>query len=205
MKRFQSQPGFVVQAYRFALDPNAAQEYALRSHCGAARAAYNWAVGWVSASWWQRRAEETYGVPEADLTTWRPWSLPSLRKAFNAAKHTDPRFASWWEENSKEAYNTGLANAAAAFDNYAKSRQGRRMGKRVGMPRFKPEWIAEGGKQVVPLVSRARTDEHLSSRLIAGSRRTCHTYLIASRLSDAASGRPEIEIPATSTAVASGP
>ncbi|MET9896987.1 IS607 family element RNA-guided endonuclease TnpB, partial [Streptomyces sp. NPDC006465] len=137
MKKFRPQPGFVVQAYRFALDPNAIQEHALRSHCGAARAAYNWAVGWVTASWWQRRAEETYGVPEADLTEWRPWSLPALRKAFNAAKHTDPRFASWWEENSKEAYSTGLANAAAAFDNYAKSKQGRRKGKRVGMPRFK--------------------------------------------------------------------
>ncbi|MGW1529694.1 hypothetical protein ACWCP5_41500, partial [Streptomyces sp. NPDC002159] len=89
------------------------------------RAAYNWAVGWVSASWWQRKAEETYGVAEAELTQWRPWSLPSLRKAFNEAKKTDPRFANWWEENSKEAYNTGLANASAAFDNYAKSTEAR--------------------------------------------------------------------------------
>lgn len=137
MKRFQAQPGCVVQAYRFALDPNAVQESALRSHCGAARAAYNWAVGWVEASWWQRKAEETYGIGEADLTEWRPWSLPSLRKVFNEAKHTDPRFSSWWEENSKEAYSTGLANAAAAFDNYAKSKQGKRKGKQAGMPRFK--------------------------------------------------------------------
>ncbi|BCL29783.1 helix-turn-helix domain-containing protein [Streptomyces aurantiacus] len=52
MKKFQPQSGSVVQAFRFALDPNAAQESALRSHCGAARAAYNWAVGWVEASWW---------------------------------------------------------------------------------------------------------------------------------------------------------
>ena len=68
VKKFQPQPGFVVQAYRFALDPNAAQEQALRSHCGAARAAYNWAVGWVSASWWQRRAEESYGLAGPELT-----------------------------------------------------------------------------------------------------------------------------------------
>ncbi|MGI5135762.1 helix-turn-helix domain-containing protein [Streptomyces sp. CA-106110] len=45
MKKFQPQPGFVVQAFRFALDANAAQQAALVSHCGAARAAYNWAVG----------------------------------------------------------------------------------------------------------------------------------------------------------------
>ncbi|MFI6494968.1 helix-turn-helix domain-containing protein, partial [Streptomyces sp. NPDC050564] len=137
MKKFQVQPGFVVQAFRFALDPNAAQERALRSHCGAARAAYNWAVGWVEASWWQRRAEESYGIPEAELTPWRARSLPALRREFNAVKHTDPRFAAWWQENSKEAYSTGLANAAAAFDNYAKSRQGKRRGRVVGMPRFK--------------------------------------------------------------------
>ncbi|KND31428.1 IS607 family element RNA-guided endonuclease TnpB [Streptomyces acidiscabies] len=137
MKKFRTQPGFVVQAYRFALDPNTTQERALRSHCGAARAAYNWAVGWVTASWRQRKAEETYDVPEGALTEWRPWSLPSLRKAFNEAKHTDPRFSAWWEENSKEAYCTGLANASAAFDNYAKSKSGRRRGRRVGAPRFK--------------------------------------------------------------------
>ncbi|MGW5259006.1 IS607 family element RNA-guided endonuclease TnpB [Streptomyces sp. NPDC004012] len=137
MKKFRPQSGFVVQAYRFALDPNAVQEAALRSHCGAARAAYNWAVGWVTASWWQRAAEESYDIGEAGLTAWRPWSLPSLRKAFNEAKRTDRRFADWWEENSKEAYNTGLANAAAAFDNYSRSKNGRRKGKRMGAPRFK--------------------------------------------------------------------
>ena len=60
-----------------------------------------------------------------------------MRKAFNEAKKTDPRFAGWWEENSKEAYSTGLASAAAAFDNYAKSKQGKRKGKRLGKPRFK--------------------------------------------------------------------
>ncbi|MCW3816166.1 IS607 family element RNA-guided endonuclease TnpB [Micromonospora sp. DR5-3] len=142
MKKFQPRPGFVVQAYRFALDPGAVQEKALRSHCGAARAAYNWAVGWVVASWWQRKAEESYGIAEEELTPWRPWSLPTLRKVFNEVKKTDPRFAGWWEENSKEAYSTGLANAAAAFDNYAKSKQGKRKGKRVGMPRRKSKHTA---------------------------------------------------------------
>ncbi|MGX1547812.1 RNA-guided endonuclease TnpB family protein [Streptomyces adustus] len=154
MKKFQPQPGFVVQAFRFALDPNASQEAALRSHCGAARAAYNWAVGWVSAAWWQRRAEETYGIAEESLTPWRPWSLPALRKAFNEAKHIDVRFAAWWEENSKEAYSTGLANAAAAFDNYAKSKNGKRRGKRVGAPRFKSK-------------RKARLDHEPAGKLLA--------------------------------------
>jgi putative transposase len=68
---------------------------------------------------------------------WRPWSLPALRKEFNQTKKTDPWFAHWWQENSKEAYNTGLANAAAAFDNYAKSKNGKRRGAPMGMPRRK--------------------------------------------------------------------
>ncbi|MER5382914.1 IS607 family element RNA-guided endonuclease TnpB [Streptomyces sp. NPDC002688] len=189
MKKFQAQPGFVVQAFRFSLDPNAAQERALRSHCGAARAAFNWAVGWVEAAWWQRRAEESYGITEAGLTSWRPWSLPSLRRAFNAVKHTDPKFASWWQENSKEAYNTGLTNAAAAFDNYAKSKQGKRRGRAAGMPRFKSKRKARlscrfttgtlrletGGRHVtLPRLGTIRVHEPTSKLLIrlqAGSAR----------------------------------
>ncbi|MFF9486531.1 IS607 family element RNA-guided endonuclease TnpB [Streptomyces sp. NPDC014676] len=189
MKKFRPQPGCAVQAFRFALAPNAAQERALRSHCGAARAAHNWAVGWVTASWRQRKAEESYGVPEESLTDWRPWSLPSLRKAFNAAKHTDPRFASWWEENSKEAYNTGLAGAAAAFDNYAKSKNGKRKGARRGAPRFKAKRKArlacrfttgtirvnqDGRHVTLPRVGTLRTHEPtagLLARVQAGTAR----------------------------------
>ncbi|MFF4303853.1 IS607 family element RNA-guided endonuclease TnpB [Streptomyces sp. NPDC001601] len=134
---FKPRAGFVVQAYRFALDPNAGQERALGSHCGAARAAYNWAVAHVLAAWRQRMAEKTYGVPEDRLTEWRSWSLPALRRAFNNTKRTDPRFASWWEQNSKEAYSTGLANASAAFDNHVRSQNGLRKGRIVGWPRLK--------------------------------------------------------------------
>nr|WTB35512.1 IS607 family element RNA-guided endonuclease TnpB [Streptomyces sp. NBC_00830] len=137
MKKFRPQPGFVVKAHKLALDPNATASRRLYSHAGAARAAYNWAVAYVTAVWWQRKAEQSYGICEEELTQWRSWSLPSLRKAFNEDKRTHPRFAGWWEENSKEAYNTGLAGASAAFDNYAKSKGGKRKGPRMGIPRFK--------------------------------------------------------------------
>ncbi|MFE7806879.1 helix-turn-helix domain-containing protein, partial [Streptomyces sp. NPDC057430] len=101
---FEARPGFHVVGHRLALDPNASALQALASHCGAARVAYNWAVRHVLASWSQRAAEETYGVPEAERVPWRSWSLPSLRKAFNEAKQTDPFLREWWAENSKEAY-----------------------------------------------------------------------------------------------------
>ncbi len=189
MKRFQPQPGFVVQAYRFALDPNATQERALRSHCGAARAAYNWAVAWVTASWWQRKAEESYGVPEGQLTEWRSWSAYSMRKEFNRVKRTDPQFADWWDENSKEAYSSGLANAEAAFKSYSKSKRGERKGKRVGVPRFKSKRKArlscrfttggfriehDGRHVVLPKMGRIRVHERangLRDRIAAGTAR----------------------------------
>ncbi|MEU1478196.1 transposase [Streptomyces sp. NPDC005760] len=187
--KFRPQPGRVVQAYKFALDANARQERALRSHCGAARAAYNWAVSWVTASWWQRKAEASYGIGEEELTPWRSWSLPALRREFNRAKTTDPRFADWWAENSKEAYNTGLANAAAAFDNYAKSKQGKRKGARVGVPRRKSKRKArlacrfttgtiriepDGRHVTLPRLGTIRTHEptaELLARLRAGTAR----------------------------------
>ena len=134
MSRYTPLPGFTVQAYRFAVDPTPRQRRALVSHCGAARFAYNWAVSWVRAGWDQRAAEVSYGVPEAELTQWRGWSLPVLRKVWNQVKGD---LAPWWSENSKEAYNTGLANAAAAFDNYKASRDGARAGARMGRPRRK--------------------------------------------------------------------
>ncbi|WP_326811821.1 IS607 family element RNA-guided endonuclease TnpB [Streptomyces scopuliridis] len=175
MKKFKPQPGFAVLAHKLALDPNATAERRLYSHAGGARAAYNWAVAYVTAVWWQRKAEQSYGIPEEELTAWRSWSLPSLRKAFNEDKRTSPRFAGWWEGNSKEAYNTGLANASAAFDNYAKSKSGRRKGRTMGVPRFKSKRKArlacrfttgticiepDGHHVTLPRIGRVRLHEH---------------------------------------------
>lgn len=186
---FEPRPGHVVQAFKFALDPGAAAEQKLRSHCGGARVAYNWAISHVLASWDQRKAEASYDIPEAERTEWRPWSLPSLRRSFNATKREDPRFADWWSENSKESYNTGFANASAAFDNYAKSKRGDRQGPKMGMPRRKSKHRSplacrfttgtircEDTRRhiTLPVVGRVRTHENtrkLHRRLANGTAR----------------------------------
>ncbi len=49
----------MIRAYLFALDPTPAQDQAFRSHCGAQRVAYNWALARVRANWAQRAAEAT--------------------------------------------------------------------------------------------------------------------------------------------------
>jgi len=123
-----------LSSYRFALDPTPTQVRDLRSHCGAARVAYNWGLAHVKAAAGQRGAETTYGVPIEALTPAVSWSLYSLRKEWNAAKG---EVAPWWGECSKEAFNTGLDGLARALKNWGDSRSGKRKGAPVGFPRFK--------------------------------------------------------------------
>jgi IS605 OrfB family transposase len=120
----------LVQAYRFALDPTPGQARALASHCGAARFAFNWALGLVKQRLDQHASDPSDpGVPV-------PWTLAALRREWNQAKH---EVAPWWQENSKEAYSSGLDALARALANFSASRAGRRAGRPVGFPRFKPK------------------------------------------------------------------
>ena len=57
----------VNQAYRFALDPAPGQDVVLRSHCGGQRYAFNWGLALVTAVMDQRKAEASYGIPDAKL------------------------------------------------------------------------------------------------------------------------------------------
>lgn len=126
--------GSVIRAYRFALDPGPLQEEQLRSHCGAQRFAYNWALRLVKANLEQREAERTYGIADSELTPALNWSAYSLRRTWNTIKDD---VAPWWRENSKEAYSSGLANLATALNNWAASQSGDRQGRPMRFPRFK--------------------------------------------------------------------
>ncbi len=123
-----------IQAYRYALDLTPAQERQALAHAGAARVAHNWALARVKAVMDQRTAERSYGVPDDQLTGHLSWSLPALRRAWNAAK---AEAAPWWPEVSKEAFNTGLDALARGLKNWSDSRSGKRAGRPVGFPRFK--------------------------------------------------------------------
>jgi putative transposase len=123
----------VLRAYRFALDPTPAQARALASHCGAARKAFNEGLAHVKRCLDQRTAERSYGVPGEQLTE-APWTLPALRRWWNASKET---LAPWWRENSKEAYSSGLDALARGLAAWSGSRSAKRRGPRVGFPRFK--------------------------------------------------------------------
>lgn len=134
MARFEVPEGWTAQAYRFALDPTPAQVRAFRSHAGGARKAHNTMLAAVKAVLDQRQAERSYGIAEDELTPSLNWSLPGLRKLWNARKG---EVAPWWGENSKEAYNTGLDALARGLEAWNGSKKGDRAGKAVGFPKYK--------------------------------------------------------------------
>ncbi|PQP17334.1 IS607 family element RNA-guided endonuclease TnpB [Rhodococcus opacus] len=130
----------VSRAFVYVLDPTPEQASVMRSHCGAQRFAYNWALSQVKANLDQRTAERSYEIPDAELTPPVSWSAYGLRKHWNTVKNdvavnTDTGQV-WWPENSKEAYSSGIANCAAALSNWSDARSGKRKGA-LGFPRFK--------------------------------------------------------------------
>ena len=111
----------VIQAYRFALDPTPNQERALRSHAGAARFAWNWAL----AKCQERHAAEGRWYTAVDLIN-----------LWNAEKKTNPELT-WWGENSKCAYEQAFRDLDRSLREFIKSKRGVRKGRRLGFPRYK--------------------------------------------------------------------
>src|SRR5260370_1193720 len=132
----------IVQGSRFGLDPSPDQAGLLASHCGAARKAFNEALARVRRCLDQRDAERSYGVPDEQLTE-GPWTLPALRRWWNASKSV---LAPWWAENSKEAYNSGLAALADGLKQWPASRSGKRRGRGGGRrsPGYAPPEAGRG-------------------------------------------------------------
>lgn len=185
----------VHQAFRFELDPNNHAASALSSHAGAARFAYNWGLATVIEALDARRALTTLalrqGANSEEAEGWAtelvgpvPWSLPALRRRWNAVK---AEVAPWWAENSKEAYSSGLDALARALKGFFDSRSGRRKGPSVGFPRFRKRGgrasvafttgaiaVVDGRHVRLPRLGVIRTKERTTSlggRLDAGTAR----------------------------------
>lgn len=95
MPRFEIPDGWRMEAFDFALDPTPAQRRALASHAGARRFAFNWGLGLVKdrldVAARVRAAALTEQLPDSEVerlarTVVVPWTLPALRKEWNAAK-----------------------------------------------------------------------------------------------------------------------
>jgi len=138
MARYQVPDGKVVRGWTVRLEPTPEQAAQFRRDCGARRFAYNWAVTRISDSFAAGRETGEYDPAV--------WSAYSLRKQWNQVKEQatrtfDPETGeisgSWWAQNSKESYATGIADAVTGLKNWHASRTGKRAGPEVRFPRRK--------------------------------------------------------------------
>jgi putative transposase len=117
--------GWTVTGARFEVDwPD--DKSLVRSHFGARRFAYNWALGKVKADMGAKAADPSHQGTK--------WSLEALRKRWNQDKD---EVAPWWAANSKETYSSGIADLVTALSNWRQSKDGKRKGRKVGFPKFK--------------------------------------------------------------------
>jgi putative transposase len=154
-------------AFRFALDPHREREAQLWCHAGAARYAWNKALGWVkhglTCREWER---ELGGEPWTEV----PWTKFSLINAFNAWKHAkaaDPldgsRGLTWKDEVCQDVFECAMVDLGQALASWADSRSGKRKGRRVGFPKHKAK------KRATPsfrLRNRARRGEVQAIRIV---------------------------------------
>src|SRR4030081_3790352 len=120
-----------MRAYRFAVDPSAAQARAVGPHAGAARCSRSTGRSReVTANIGQRtpRNAPTAWMVRTSLLRW-DGTCPRLRRAWNAAKS---EIAPWWSECSKEAFNTGLDGVARALKTWADSKPSSVRSSRTG-------------------------------------------------------------------------
>jgi len=124
---------YLTRAVVFPLDPTPAQERLLRSYCGAARYAHNWALARAKGNLDLRTERRVAGVVDAELTPSLSWSAsPSTSPGTQPTRGAAPRPA----EVSMHAFRSVLNAAAAGPGNFSDSRKGKRKGRPVGFPKF---------------------------------------------------------------------
>ena len=114
----------VRQAYRFALDPTAAQAELLGSFVGASRFWFNAGLALVKERLEARARGEDVRVP---------WSYHQLCSEFRGDAIKD-ELAPWRREVPVGSYQAGLEACGRALQNVSR---GRKAGRQVGFPRFR--------------------------------------------------------------------
>ncbi|MGW3168022.1 helix-turn-helix domain-containing protein [Streptomyces sp. NPDC001142] len=146
----------VLRAFRFTLDPTSAQEEVLLRHAGAARWAFNHALGMKVAAHqqWRQQVQALVdtGTTEAEARKQVRVPVPTkpaVQKHLNRIKGDSrtpdlpegafgpARPCPWWHEVNTYAFQSAFIDADRAWANWLDSLRDRRAGRRVGYPRFK--------------------------------------------------------------------
>jgi putative transposase len=180
-QKYKVPEGWVARGFAFEVewpgDELAVQR--IRSHFGARRKAYNWALGQVKADMDARKLDRSHASVR--------WNLYELRKRWNTDKVT---VAPWWADNSKEAYATGITDLCTALKNWQDSKSGKRNGKRVGFPGFRAARRDHGRVRFTTGMMRAEPDRRTVRLPVVGSLRSKESTRRLERLT--ARGRARI-------------
>jgi putative transposase len=122
-----------VISFRLTLNPTLAQEKQFHSHVGAVRFTYNWTLALLRDNYEKRLIDP--------LVEHIPVSRGAILKQWTQAKDA---VAPWWKENAKEAYDTGIDNAVAAYQNFFASQSGKRLGPKMSYPKFRKKNVPVG-------------------------------------------------------------
>jgi putative transposase len=131
--------------FRFCLDPTVEQRDVLARHAGTSRFAFNECLRMVKTALTQRRSDPDVVVP---------WTGFDLINAFNAWKKTEDAGRvftvgndgvaqvvvtglPWRAEVCQQVFEEAAVDVSKGLKAWSDSRSGKRMGKRVGFPRFK--------------------------------------------------------------------
>ena len=125
-KRKYTPPTGRVIVFQLTLNPTTDQMQQFHSHLGAVRFSYNWALELIQRNYLDFQKDPTVDRLKIGHT--------SILKQWNLAK---TEIAPWWQDNAKEAYDTGILNAVAAYQNFFKSHSGVIRGRKLGYPKFK--------------------------------------------------------------------
>lgn len=139
--------GDQLRAYRFALDLTATQQQAVCQHAGAARWAYNHALGIKFGALAARQAaiaamvesgvDPKTAARQAPRVPTKPEIQLELNKIKGDSRTATDGLCPWWWTVSTYAFQSAFADADRAWSNWVESLTGRRAGRRVGKPQFK--------------------------------------------------------------------
>ncbi len=132
---------FDLRAYRFCLDPTNTQRDEFFRFSNASRWAFNYALAA------KKKALDTRSLQIDELVTLGYSEKEAAREAvkvpgsFDVKSHYWMRFrhvvSPWWNGITVRVFESGFANADAAWKNWIESVTGKRKGARVGFPTFK--------------------------------------------------------------------